>query len=264
MMDLAQARSLFAAMKPSSTLILVGDPDQLTSVAAGAVLMDIVDTLTAHYSPQIVGLTQVFRAEQHLVPVNEAVRIGDPVAFAAAMGADPDTLTWRVIDTRPELDRVLREWSRSLVNLLHTAGSARQHSPDSARGVLSAVAGIQLLCALRETRLKIALVESNVPTPATGWDVRVYAISPANAGFLQKIGAWKHLDAERIAPIYTMKILGDGGAQLDARGIVDHGQEADADLGELERAGAGDRGGRGAGPLEPIAGGHAIAMPVLG
>ncbi|MBK7043581.1 MAG: exodeoxyribonuclease V subunit alpha [Rhodanobacteraceae bacterium] len=151
MMDLAQARSLFAAMKPSSTLILVGDPDQLTSVAAGAVLMDIVDTLTAHYSPQIVGLTQVFRAEQHLVPVNEAVRIGDPVAFAAAMGADPDTLTWRVIDTRPELDRVLREWSRSLVNLLHTAGSARQHSPDSARGVLSAVAGIQLLCALRET-----------------------------------------------------------------------------------------------------------------
>jgi len=77
------------------------------------------------------------------------------------------------------------------------------------------LAGLALACALRETRLKIALVESHVPTPAIGWDVRVYAISPANAGFLQKIGAWKHLDAERIAPIYTMKILGDGGAQLD-------------------------------------------------
>ncbi|MFZ4536420.1 UbiH/UbiF family hydroxylase [Propionivibrio sp.] len=77
------------------------------------------------------------------------------------------------------------------------------------------LAGLSLACALRDTRLKIALVESRAPTPAIGWDARVYAISPVNADFLQKIGAWKHLDAERITPIYAMKILGDGGAQLD-------------------------------------------------
>jgi len=77
------------------------------------------------------------------------------------------------------------------------------------------LAGLSLACALRETRLKIALVESRAPTPSAGWDSRVYAISPANTDFLQQIGVWKHLDAERLAPIHAMKILGDSGAQLD-------------------------------------------------
>jgi len=77
------------------------------------------------------------------------------------------------------------------------------------------LAGLSLACALRDTRLKIALVENHTPSRAVGWDARVYAISPANADFLQKIGAWKHLDSERIAPIHAMKVSGDGGAQLD-------------------------------------------------
>lgn len=77
------------------------------------------------------------------------------------------------------------------------------------------LAGLSLACALRDTRLKIALVEGRAPTRAAGWDARVYAISPANAAFLQEIGAWKHLDAERIAPIHAMQIFGDGGARLD-------------------------------------------------
>lgn len=77
------------------------------------------------------------------------------------------------------------------------------------------LAGLALASALRDTRLKIALVEGRAPTPVTGWDARVYAITPANAEFLQHIGVWKHLDAKRISPIYAMKIYGDGGAQLD-------------------------------------------------
>jgi len=77
------------------------------------------------------------------------------------------------------------------------------------------LAGLSLACALRDTCLKIALVESRAPIPSAGWDTRVYAISPANADFLQKIGVWKHMGAERLAPIHAMKILGDGGAQLD-------------------------------------------------
>ncbi|SBT10731.1 Ubiquinone biosynthesis hydroxylase, UbiH/UbiF/VisC/COQ6 family [Candidatus Propionivibrio aalborgensis] len=77
------------------------------------------------------------------------------------------------------------------------------------------LAGLSLACALRDTRLRIALVEGRMPTPVAGWDARVYAITPANADFLQQIGVWKHLDAERISPIYAMEIHGDGGAQLD-------------------------------------------------
>ncbi len=83
------------------------------------------------------------------------------------------------------------------------------------------LAGLSLACALRDTPLKIALVESRAPTRpihpthTQGWDARIYAISPANADFLKAIGAWKHLDAERIAPIHAMKIFGDAGARLD-------------------------------------------------
>ncbi len=77
------------------------------------------------------------------------------------------------------------------------------------------LAGLSLASALRDTRLKIALVENTPPQRAPGWDARVYAITPANADFLQRIGAWKHLDSARLAPIHAMKILGDGGARLD-------------------------------------------------
>ena len=77
------------------------------------------------------------------------------------------------------------------------------------------LAGLSLACALREARLKIALVETAPPQRPAGWDARVYAITPANAEFLKKIGAWKHLDGARMAPIYAMQIHGDAGARLD-------------------------------------------------
>ena len=77
------------------------------------------------------------------------------------------------------------------------------------------LAGLSLACALRDARLRIALVENHAPKLSDGWDARIYAISPANADFLREIGAWKHLNAERIAPIHAMKVMGDGGARLD-------------------------------------------------
>ena len=67
------------------------------------------------------------------------------------------------------------------------------------------LAGLSLACALRDTRLKIALLESSPSQPSAGWDARVYAISPANAEFLQAIGVWKHLDGERISPIAAIR-----------------------------------------------------------
>lgn len=77
------------------------------------------------------------------------------------------------------------------------------------------LAGLSLACALRDTRLRVALVEQRPPRPAPGWDTRVYAISPANADFLRAIGVWKHLPTERMAPISAMKIFGDSHAELD-------------------------------------------------
>ncbi len=76
------------------------------------------------------------------------------------------------------------------------------------------LAGASLALALRNTWLRIALVESQPPSRPDGWDARIYAISPANIEFLDSIGAWRHLDAARVSPIRAMEIFGDGGGVL--------------------------------------------------
>lgn len=77
------------------------------------------------------------------------------------------------------------------------------------------LAGTSLAVALRDSRLRIALIETTPPRRPDGWDTRVYAVSPANAAFLADIGVWKHLDSGRMAPIQAMQIRGDGGGRLD-------------------------------------------------
>ena len=77
------------------------------------------------------------------------------------------------------------------------------------------LAGASLAIALRDSRLRIALVESQAPVRPEGWDARIYAVSPANAEFIEKIGAWKHLDAQRMAPIRGMQVYGDAGGRID-------------------------------------------------
>jgi len=77
------------------------------------------------------------------------------------------------------------------------------------------LAGASLAIALRDTRLRIALVESQPPRSPEGWDARIYAISPANADFLEQIGAWRHLDKGRLAPIRAMQVYGDAGGRID-------------------------------------------------
>ena len=77
------------------------------------------------------------------------------------------------------------------------------------------LAGASLAVALRNSRLRIALVETRPPQRPEGWDARIYAISPANAEFLDGIGVWKHLDPTRVAPISAMQIRGDAGGSLE-------------------------------------------------
>lgn len=76
------------------------------------------------------------------------------------------------------------------------------------------LAGASLAVALRDTRLRIALVEHAAPCRAEGWDSRIYAVSPANAAFLEVIGAWRHLDVARITPVRGMQVYGDRGGEI--------------------------------------------------
>ncbi|MDP1956994.1 MAG: FAD-binding protein, partial [Rhodocyclaceae bacterium] len=77
------------------------------------------------------------------------------------------------------------------------------------------LAGLSLAVALRRSRLRVAVVEAKVPVLVPGWDARIYAISPANARFLDSIGIWRHLDASRLTPVQKMAVHGDGGGTLE-------------------------------------------------
>ncbi len=77
------------------------------------------------------------------------------------------------------------------------------------------LAGLALAVALKRSPLSIALIEGRAPTPPEGWDARIYAISPANARFLDEIGIWTHLDPARIQRVTTMEVRGDAGGRLD-------------------------------------------------
>ncbi|QLQ03785.1 MAG: UbiH/UbiF family hydroxylase [Thiobacillus sp.] len=79
--------------------------------------------------------------------------------------------------------------------------------------------GTAAALALGRQGVRVALVERQLPqVPTDTWDTRIYAISPAPQRFLERIGAWRRLDADRIQPVYRMDVTGDahGTIRLDA------------------------------------------------
>jgi 2-octaprenylphenol hydroxylase len=44
------------------------------------------------------------------------------------------------------------------------------------------------------------------------FDSRVYAISPGNAAFLARLGAWNAIAADRLTPVHAMRVHGDDGS----------------------------------------------------
>jgi 2-octaprenylphenol hydroxylase len=82
-------------------------------------------------------------------------------------------------------------------------------------GLVGAAAAL----ALGRQGLRVALVERHPPqVPDETWDTRIYAISPASQRFLERLGAWQRMDADRVQPVFRMDIAGDmaGSIRLDA------------------------------------------------
>lgn len=76
--------------------------------------------------------------------------------------------------------------------------------------------GASLAAALKSSGLAIGLIESQpAESSKTGWDSRIYAISPGNASFLRDCGAWQHLDMNRVQPVSAMRVFGDEDSELD-------------------------------------------------
>jgi len=66
---------------------------------------------------------------------------------------------------------------------------------------------------LAQPGARIALV-SGGPAPAAseGFDARVYALSPGNAAFLARLGAWRAIEERHRTPVHRMRVHGDDGA----------------------------------------------------
>ncbi len=75
MVSLTQMARLIEAVRPDARLILVGDPDQLTSVEAGAVLKDLVAGMANRGA--VSGLTRTFRFGDAIGTLASAIRDGD-------------------------------------------------------------------------------------------------------------------------------------------------------------------------------------------
>ena len=105
MVSLSLMARLVEAVRPEARLILVGDPGQLTSIEAGAVLGDIVGPGTAD---GIVVLDRVHRYGEGIAALAAALRRGDADAVVAVLAAAPEGVTWLPVDVAdPDADDML-------------------------------------------------------------------------------------------------------------------------------------------------------------
>jgi ubiquinone biosynthesis UbiH/UbiF/VisC/COQ6 family hydroxylase len=80
----------------------------------------------------------------------------------------------------------------------------------------AALVGASTALGLAKQGFKVAIVD--IKSPETGpvdigfWDSRVYAVSPGNVNWLSEIGAWKHINHNRVTPILGMHVWADANA----------------------------------------------------
>ncbi|MBZ0113265.1 MAG: exodeoxyribonuclease V subunit alpha [Thermoanaerobaculia bacterium] len=125
MVDLQLFERLLAALRPGSTLILLGDADQLPSVDPGSVFRDLVATASNFH--HVTSLTRSYRQSQSesegsdLLSVAKAIRqdqgFEGVLVGRRAQAADLEFRGYeRVLPLRPnDLDLFLEEWYRRVV-----------------------------------------------------------------------------------------------------------------------------------------------------
>ncbi|ORW05004.1 exodeoxyribonuclease V subunit alpha [Mycobacterium kubicae] len=97
MVSLTMMARLLEAVRPQTRLLLVGDPDQLASVEAGAVLADLVDGLGARADTHIAALQTSHRFGESIGELASSIRAGDADRVVAVLRTPDDHIEW--IDT---------------------------------------------------------------------------------------------------------------------------------------------------------------------
>ena len=142
MVSLTMMARLLEAVRPEARLVLVGDPDQLASIEAGAVLADLVDGLVAGGHIEGAELRTSHRFGSEIGELASAVREDRPEDVLAVLRSSGERVHF-VEDDDP------REALRSalLPDVLAIRTAAEAGDPDAA---LAALDRHRLLCAHRE------------------------------------------------------------------------------------------------------------------
>jgi exodeoxyribonuclease V alpha subunit len=94
MVSLTMMARLLEAVRPQARLILIGDPDQLASVEAGAVLADLVDGLSARGGAQVAALRMSHRFGESIGALADAIRADDADRVIALLRAGGEHIDW--------------------------------------------------------------------------------------------------------------------------------------------------------------------------
>jgi exodeoxyribonuclease V alpha subunit len=90
MVSLTMMARLLEAVRPDTRLILVGDPDQLASVEAGAVLADLVDGLSGLDAVRVAALRTAHRFGESIGFLADAIRAGEASTALSLLRAGDD------------------------------------------------------------------------------------------------------------------------------------------------------------------------------
>jgi len=144
MVSLTMMARLLEAVRPDTRLILVGDPDQLASVEAGAVLADLVAGLADRDSGVVAALRTTHRFGAGIGDLAQALREGDPDRVLGLLDGDSARLRW--ID--PDDDAAMTAVRAQLTS--HAAELRRLALAGDAAGALATADEHRLLCAHRD------------------------------------------------------------------------------------------------------------------
>ena len=142
MVSLTMMTRLVEAVRPESRLVLVGDPDQLASVEAGAVLADLVSGLAGRDPSPVVRLATTHRFGEEIGALAAALRDGSAEAVLEVLRGGAAGVVYVESDHPAALLR-----SR----LVEAAVDVRRHAEDGdAAAAVAALDRHRLLCAHRD------------------------------------------------------------------------------------------------------------------
>ena len=144
MVSLTLMARLLEAVRPDARLVLVGDPDQLASVEAGAVLADLVGGLAPRWPDAVAELRTTHRYGASIGALAEALRDGDADAVVELLRSGDPATTW--VD--PEADGALDRLGDLLLgHAMEVRGAA---TAGDAEAAVAASDAHRLLCAHRD------------------------------------------------------------------------------------------------------------------